>query len=144
MGRILALDYGRKRIGLAVTDEDQIAIRSLPILNYASSSFWETLVKLILEMSPDLIVLGYPYSEREETTNVQKEIQNFRKHLEKICSYPVVYHDESHTSEKAMALLIEISGKKRGSRKQGKKRKDTLDSRAASLLLKSYLSIPPS
>ena len=140
MGRVLAIDYGRKRTGVAITDESRIAINQLPILATHEPDFFDKLTAIIREYSPSVIVLGFPYSEHEELTPVQNEILQFKNRLEKNFSIEVTLFDESHTSLAAEEVIHAISGKKSLSKKKREKKKATLDSVAAGVILQGFLN----
>ena len=140
MGRVLAIDYGRKRTGVAITDESRIAINQLPILATHEPDFFDKLTAIIHEYSPSVIVLGFPYSEHEELTPVQNEILQFKNRLEKNFSIEVTLFDESHTSLAAEEVIHAISGKKSLSKKKREKKKATLDSVAAGVILQGFLN----
>lgn len=140
MSRVLAIDYGRKRTGIAVSDESRVAINQLPILATHEPDFFDKLTSIIQEYSPEIIVLGFPYSEHEEPTPVQKEIIEFKNRLEKNFKTEVTLFDESHTSLIAEEVIHAVSGKKSLSKKKREKKKATLDSVAAGVILQGYLS----
>lgn len=135
-GRILAIDYGRKRVGFAVTDELQIAITSLPVLQLHSPEFRPRLKALLDEYQPLKIILGFPGS-HQEITPLQSDILDFKRSLEKIASAPIELVEESHSSLEAEELSRQ-TGAKSGAR--GKKElKKKLDSIAAKIILRRYL-----
>ena len=141
MGRILAIDYGRKKIGMAITDESQTVISTLPqILNNAN--LWESVHRIITEYNPDLILLGYPSTALDILTNVQKEILDFKTKIFKLTGINTVLQDESYSSEEAGQIYIQNRGGKTTSRKKFKNRKQKIDSLAAHLLIRNYLNIP--
>jgi len=139
MGRILAIDFGRKRIGFAVTDELKIVIKPLPQIQFQGANFWIKLDELLCEINPELIILGYPHTDFDEKTNLQNEIINFHKKLKSMAKCNTILRDETFTSEAAKSLLSEIDGKHKTSKKSQEKAKKKLDSAAAGVLLKSYL-----
>jgi len=140
MGRILAIDYGRKRVGLAISDESHIAITRLPQLETQKQSFWNNLKNIILQYMPETIVIGMPYTQTENTTNLHNEIIDFSKHIKKISLANVVFHDESYSSVEAENILKTLSGNRPLlSKKSQTKKKKELDSMAAHLILKSYI-----
>ncbi|MDH5716381.1 MAG: Holliday junction resolvase RuvX [Spirochaetia bacterium] len=139
MGRLLAVDFGRKYIGLAVTSEDQIAITNLESLEFHKTNFWENFFSVIKEYKPLQLIIGMPYSTGEKS-NILKEIKNFGRHIEKnIPNISIVYWDENFTSIEAENIFIEKSGKSKTSRKKQKEKKEKTHSMAAHLILKSYI-----
>jgi len=138
MGRILAIDYGRKKIGLAITDESKLAISNLPQLAN-DQDLWKTLPQLLVQYAPEIILLGYPFSTLDELTPVQKEILAFQKKLQSLGNFQIILRDESYTSVEAGQIYIQNRGGKKTSSKKIRERKQKIDSLAAHLLIKSYL-----
>lgn len=120
--RILGIDYGEKRIGLAVSDETQVLARELDIL--PPKEFWDSINQIILNHSITKIVLGWPLNMQGQETKKTKEIANFKAELSKKTGLPVETADERLSSKMAQ----NISG--------GKK---NLDSLAAQILLQNFL-----
>lgn len=141
MGRILAIDYGRKKIGLAITDESQIIISNLPQIPN-DPLLWKTMAVLLSQYSPESIVLGYPSSTMENLTNVQKEILAFKNKISTMGNFQIFLLDESYTSEEAGKIYIQNRGGKKTSHKKMKERKQKIDSLAAHLLLRTFLKFP--
>lgn len=141
-GRILAIDYGLKRVGLAICDESQIVISPLPQLEN-DQFFKKKLAAIVLEKKPIRIVLGYPMHERSDNTIQEnpfiRELYKFRNYLEKnYLNIPVINFDESFSTRTAMEYIGNIEGIANSPKKR-KKKKRKLDSFAAGLLLESYL-----
>jgi len=136
--KILGIDYGEKRIGLAISDESQTLARELDILS--PKEFWESLNLLILNHSIAKIVLGWPLNMSGEETKKTEEVKSFRTKLIKKLSakggsapggkvesetgLPVEITDERLSSQ----MAEHISGQKKN-----------LDSLAAQILLQNYL-----
>ncbi|MBK7887943.1 MAG: Holliday junction resolvase RuvX [Bacteroidetes bacterium] len=134
MGRIIAVDYGSKRCGLAVTDPTQTiatALESLPttqlvtfLLNYLKSEVVDT------------IVLGEPKRLNNTNSSTTLLVHEFAERLRKdIPNIPIVLYDERFTSKIAFNSLIE-SGQSRKVRKD----KTVLDRISATLLLQDFLN----
>ena len=85
MARVLAIDFGRKRVGLAVSDPEGIAITNLSQLHFNVQEFWPQLSAVISEYQPETIVVGWPTHENPAKT-IQKEISEF---LVALSLYPV-------------------------------------------------------
>ncbi len=120
--KVLGIDYGEKRIGLAISDESQTFARELTILS--PKEFWQSLNSLILNNSISLIVLGWPLNMSGEETEKTREVAGFKLQLESETNLPVVIIDERLTSQMAEHLP---GGKK------------NVDSLAAQILLQNYL-----
>ena len=133
MGRILAIDYGTKRTGLAVTDPEQIIASPLEtvstheLMNYLQAYFEKEQV--------ELLVVGHPrqmdHSDSESMKQIRFFVQAFKKRFEKI---PVEWMDERFTSKMAMDAMIEGGMKKAERRKKG-----NLDKISAAIILQSWL-----
>jgi putative holliday junction resolvase len=132
--RLLALDLGRKRVGVAVSDERWIAIRPLPALTRKS---WKKLLQEVSEIARSFdaqaLVLGLPLrldgSEGEEAEEARRLARNFRLSLE----IPVFMQDERLTSFEAETDL----------RREGHSHESLLervDSRAATIILEDFIS----
>ncbi len=135
MIRTLAIDFGSKRVGLALTDPLGYTIQPLPYLTYASrKDFLAKIAALVLEKSVEKIVLGLPKSLDGSLGPKALECQALGKKIEEACRVPVDLQDESYTSRDADEILIEELGVSR------KKRKEVRDSLSACLILKSYLA----
>lgn len=131
--RILAIDYGEKRIGLAVTDPLNIFAYPLSTLQN-DTKFWQSLIKIISEYSVVKIVLGYPLKESGEQSSSTKMVINFKIELEKRIALPVELIDERYSSDIAKQRIIaSVSSKKK------RRDKSLLDKNAAAVILEDYL-----
>lgn len=133
MGRILAIDYGNKRTGLAVTDPLRIIATSLDtittgdVIPYLRSYFQQEEV--------DEIVLGLPAKLDNSDTNVTKAVHLFKDKLEQEFTGKAIHlHDEKFTSK--MALDAMIAG---GMKKKDRRKKENVDKISAVIILQSYL-----
>lgn len=132
--RTLAIDFGEKRIGLAVTDPLNIFAYPLSTLQN-DSKFWNSLSKIISEYSVVKIVLGYPLKESGEQSSSTKMVVTFKEELEKRISLPVELVDERYSSDIAKQRIIaSVSSKKK------RRDKSLLDKNAAAVILEDYLN----
>ena len=134
--KILGIDYGRKKIGIAVGDTVLKLAEPLQVL--ASSKFPERISskfngtgavqisKLIKENAIEKIVIGVPGGKMDE------EIKKFGEELKKETDLPVEYFDETLSTQDAQRVLIESGGSR-------KKRKEKEDAVAAAIMLQWYL-----
>ncbi len=136
--RILAVDFGRKRIGLAVTDPDQIIISSLAALAFNTKSFWPEFEGVLGQYQPGTIVIGMPAAASTEAPTLKREIEQFAAHIKKISEAAIVFVDESYTSHEAEEHLRKLHANKT-SKKKNKQKKERIDSLAAHLILRRYL-----
>jgi len=133
MGRILAIDYGKKRVGLAISDE--LGLLSRPFLTLRFSNQKELLEKLVdicEKNQVEKIVVGWPLTFRGEAGKQAKKVAFFVENLKKVVPCEIVLEDERLTTKMAQKIMI----------RQGvdvKKNKEILDQLAAKLILQSYL-----
>ena len=124
---------------MGFTDESKIVISSLPQILWDKQT-WNTIANIMDQYQPELIILGYPGTDREELSSIQKEILDFSKKLSKDYGIEVLLRDESYTSNEAGQIYIQQRGGKKTSLKKIKDRKEKIDSLAAHLLIKAYLN----
>ena len=115
MGRILALDFGTKRTGIAVTDELQLIASGLTTVN--TPDLLDFLKRYFSEENVELILLGEPKRMNNEASHVETEILKFRESLEKSTTIPIKRVDERFTSKMAAQTMLD-SGLKKKQRKK--------------------------
>ncbi len=120
--RILGIDYGSKRVGLAVSDETHTIARELTILS--PKDFWDQIEELIKKEEISRIIIGLPLNMSGEQTETTRNVQEFADKLEAQLNLPVEYMDERLSSVMAEHLP---GGKK------------NIDSLAAQIILQNYL-----
>ena len=131
--RILAIDFGVKRIGLAIGDsESSIATPFKTIKNNGYENCLIKIAEIVKEWGINLIVLGKPeiYSDQE----INKQISNFGKILRKNLNIDVIFYNEDYSSNSAQA---ELAMQMQAGRKK-KVNKAEIDRIAATLILQSY------
>lgn len=133
MGRILAIDYGRKRTGLAVTDTMQMIANGLTAV---SSGELEAFLSDYVRKEPvELFVLGLPKQLNNEPSENMKYVEQFAKRLKKIFpEIPIAYYDERFTSVLAQRAMIDG-----GLKKKQRQNKALVDEVSAVIILQSYL-----
>ncbi|HWF09312.1 MAG TPA: Holliday junction resolvase RuvX [Bryobacteraceae bacterium] len=132
-GRILALDLGKKRIGLALSDELGITAQGLDTLEREGRrDDIETLRKLTVEKNVRLLLIGDPLHMSGEQSRQGAYTREFAKELEYKTGIPVEFRDERWTSREAERTL-------RGSGIAHGERKPAIDRLSAVILLQSYL-----
>jgi len=133
MGRILAIDYGKRRTGLAVTD--MLRITANPLLTIDTSGLLAWLVDYTRREQVDTIVIGYPRQmnglDSETVPAIRACEQQIRSKLPDI---PVVEFDERFTS--VLAHQAMIAG---GMKKKDRQNKMQVDKLAACIILESFL-----
>ena len=105
--KFIGIDYGRRRIGLALSDETGTCVRGLTtIIRKTGRVAVAALLGIIAEEKPAGIVVGLPLDPDGRETAMSEEIRNFAAHLEKSAALPVYFIDESLTSKQAEDLLL--------------------------------------
>ena len=133
MGRILAIDYGTKRTGIAVTDELQIIASGLTtVVTHDLIGF---LTDYISKENVELFIIGEPKQMNNEVSESEASIQIFIEKLTKeIPDIPIKRVDERFTSKMAFQTMIDS-----GLNKNQRKNKALVDEISATIILQSYL-----
>lgn len=135
MGRILAIDYGARRIGLAVSDETQTIAQGLKTLRCAPDGMAEAIAdigRIAQNCEVELIILGYPLSLSGKPSTRGKEVDAFRSALEDAVNIPLELVDERYTTALAHRYVEEGGRKARPDRQP-------IDMVAAVILLEDYI-----
>ena len=133
MGRILAIDYGRKRVGIAVTDPLQIIATRLTTV--ATHEIWVFLKEYFLKENVEKVIVGYPMQMNNTPSEAVKYINPFLQKFQK--DYPdmaLEQVDERFTSKMAFQTMIDA-----GLKKKDRQNKGTIDGVSATIILQSYL-----
>ncbi len=133
MGRILGIDFGQKRVGLAVSDP--LNIFAVPLDTVPTDQVTEYLKRYIQENPVDTFVIGYP--KRLDNTPAQnaERVTAFVTHLKRVFpSIPVVLADERFTSRMAFQAMIDG-----GMKKKDRRDKATVDKISAVIILQEFL-----
>lgn len=135
MARILAIDHGNKRCGLAVTDPLQLSVNPLGTVH--SSELMEKLTEYVQKEEVERFVVGAPTDEKGAPSSHAQRCDEFSKHLSrKFPDIPVERTDESFSSREAMELLIHS-----GVKKKERRNKERIDQLSACLILERHLGI---
>jgi putative Holliday junction resolvase len=133
MGRILAIDFGKKRTGLAVTDPMQMI--ASPMATVPTVDLESFLGDYLSKETVDEFVIGYPVQLNNEPSESVKYIEPFIKKLRKLFpGIPVSLYDERFTSSIAFRAMIDGGVKKKERRDKG-----MVDRISASVILQSFL-----
>ena len=134
MARIICIDYGGKRCGLAVTDPLQIIATALTTVD--TKDLFTFLADYFLKEPVELILIGEPLNldntPTDATPLVQKAIIDLGKKFPHI---PIQTVDERYSSKNAVRAMVEM-----GMKKNDRRDKKTIDRVAATMLLQEYLS----
>jgi putative Holliday junction resolvase len=131
--RILAIDYGSRRVGVALSDPMNIIARGLPTLENNRELF-KQLQKIVFDHDVAKIVVGMPFNLRGEKGFKAKEVDEFIEKLRAEIWIPVTTWDERFTSKLAQGVIREL-----GTKKMKRRTKGAVDKMASVLLLQSYL-----
>jgi putative Holliday junction resolvase len=133
-GRVLAIDMGSKRVGLALSDELRLSVRPLPAL---ARTPWKRLLNslagLCEEFDVQMIVVGLPLRLDGAEGDAALEVGRLARNLELTLKIPVSLQDERLTSRTA-----EVSLREKGF--LGRRISESVDSEAAAIILSDYLS----
>lgn len=133
MGRILAIDYGRKRVGIAVTDSLKMVANGLTTVS--SKDIFNFLTSYLKKEDVECFVVGYPKQMNNQPSESIEYINTFIKQLKrKLPDIPVELIDERFTSK--MAFQTMING---GLKKKARKNKALIDTISATIILQSFL-----
>lgn len=133
MGRILAIDYGTKRTGIAITDELQLIASGL------TTVFTNELIPFLRDYfaseKVELVLVGEPTQKDGTPSGVEEEIQKFLKKFSKIFpKFEVKRVDERYTSKMAFQTMIDS-----GLKKKQRRNKALIDEISATIILQEYL-----
>ena len=136
MARIIAIDYGGKRTGLAVTDPLKIIATGLTTID--SKEMIPFLKKYFLQEEVELIIIGEPKnwddSDTHATPLVNEAIKKLKKEFPQI---PLKTVDERYTSKMAKQAMTQM-----GMKKKARQNKRTVDEIAATIMLQEYMQTP--
>jgi len=133
MTRLLALDYGTKRVGIAVTDELQLIASGLCTIR--THDCMDFLIEYLSKESVSTIVMGMPKNLRNQNTDATPYVKGFAKQIRK--QFPemkVELIDERFTSKIAFQSMIDS-----GLKKKARQDKTLVDEVSATLILQSYM-----
>jgi putative Holliday junction resolvase len=134
MGKLLAIDYGKKRCGIAVTDDLQIIASGLTTVN--TKELFEFLKTYFESHQVDEIILGFPKKLNNEATHNTLPVLKIKEKLEQTFKQkPVTLIDERFTSKMAFQTMIDG-----GLGKKKRQNKALVDEISATIILQSHLS----
>lgn len=132
--KLAGVDYGMKRVGLAVCDEFHVTTSPRKTLLRDSDDFWSELTDALDFESVEGVVVGLPERPDGKNDELIAEIRDFAERLKQLTGLPVYFHDEYLTSKTATRVMIEIGKKKKKRSRKGEK-----DKVAAALILRNFL-----
>jgi putative Holliday junction resolvase len=133
VGRILAIDYGKKRVGIAVTDPLQMIATRLTTI--PAHEIWTFLKDYFSRESVEKVIVGYPMQMNNQPSEAVLYINPFLKKFQKdYPNMPLEQVDERFTSKMAFQTMIDA-----GLKKKDRQNKETIDGISATIILQSYL-----
>ncbi|MEI6274619.1 MAG: Holliday junction resolvase RuvX [Prolixibacteraceae bacterium] len=132
MGRIMAIDYGKKRVGVAVTDPLQLIANRLETVD--ANLIWRFLDDYFLKETVDLVLVGYPVQLNNLPSEALRYINPFVQKFQQKYTVEIRQVDERFSSKMAFQSMIDA-----GLRKSQRQDKGTIDGVSATILLQSYL-----
>ncbi len=136
-GRFLAIDYGTRKSGLAVTDPLKVICQ--PLKTVATTSLIEELIAFVRKENVVKIIVGWPIQEDGSMAEITRTVENFVGRLKKkIKGVDIELWDERYSSVRAREKLLESGLKKKKRNERGR-----VDSMAALVILEEYLEANP-
>jgi putative Holliday junction resolvase len=131
-GRVLGLDLGDVRIGVAISDPERRLSVPLGTVHTGAPADLKAIAKLVQENSVTLVVLGHPLRMSGEAGSRAAHAEAFAQALRSVLDVPVVLHDERLSTVEADRALREAGAR-------GRDRRRSVDRSAATVILQSYL-----
>ncbi len=132
--RILCIDWGAKRTGIAVTDPLKIIASALTTVE--TKELFSFLKNYIRQEAVETILVGMPLNLDDSQTHATSGVQQFINRLKKeFANIPVKTIDERYTSKMAVRAMIDM-----GMKKKDRRKKENIDSIAATLMLQEHLN----
>ena len=133
MGRIIAIDYGQKRVGFAVTDELRICANALETVHVSKA--FDYLIQYIERENVDTVVVGAPRKMDNSLSDAERFIEPFVNRVRKVLpNMPLVRVDERFTSKMAFQTMLDA-----GINKKTRQDKSLVDKISATIILQTYL-----
>lgn len=132
MARILAIDYGKRRTGLAVTDELQLIAGGLTTVD--TKVLMDYILDYMRREAVERIVVGLPKQMNNTPSENMVRIEPFVNRLRKLVDVPVEYYDERFTSVLAHRAMLDS-----GIGKMARRNKELVDEISATIILQSYM-----
>lgn len=133
MGRLLAIDYGTKRTGIAVTDPLKIIPTGLTTVKTASLP--DFLKEYIKKEGVECVIIGLPKQMNNEPSETMTHIQSFvKKFKSQFPDIPIEFYDERFTSVLAQRAMLEG-----GVKKKDRQNKSIVDEISATIILRDYM-----
>ena len=132
MARVLSIDYGKKRTGIAVTDPLKIIASGL--VTVATSTLYEFLVDYISKEQVERIVIGKPMQPNGQPSENLVRVEQFFNRWKNHQTIPIEYYDERYTSVLAHRTMIDA-----GLHKKARQNKELVDQISATIILQDWM-----
>tara|TARA_A100000164_G_C21813711_1_gene726820 strand:+ start:478 stop:891 length:414 start_codon:yes stop_codon:yes gene_type:complete len=132
MGKILGIDFGKKRIGIAITDSKKMF--AFPLKTVDNIEVFSFLKEFFLNEDIESFVLGEPKTKKNTNNDLITDIKKFSDKLKNEFRIPVYFVDERFTSKIAFQIILDANIKK-----MKRRDKSLIDKVSASLILETYL-----
>ena len=134
---ILAIDYGKKRIGLAISDVKGVIASPLDVLHITEKRNEDTVIEDILDIANEYrvktILIGMPQEFEQSYKKTSKRIEEFKEKVSKVTDIPIVTYDESYYTTEAKNMLLSLGQNSKSSKKK-------IDKIAATVFLQEFLN----
>lgn len=131
--RILSVDYGKKRIGIAISDP--LKLFASPLITISNSgNYFDDIKQIIIEKDVELVVLGLPTREDGQKSVLYEDIQKLKNKIESDLNVKVELWDESFSSVTAEEIIFQ------NVKKSKRRDKSLIDKNAAAVILTEYLN----
>jgi putative Holliday junction resolvase len=132
--KILAIDYGEKRVGLASTDIFHITFN--PITTLQNDEKLESKINQIIQKENiQVVIMGFPYRNNSSESIIHQKINDFKESLSTQLNIPIYLFDESGSSKQAMQNLVNS-----GISKKSRRNKQDFDKFAAVVILQNFIN----
>lgn len=133
MSKYIGIDYGQKKIGLSVTDDNKVF--AFPLETVKNIDFFDFIFDFTKENNVDKFIVGKPIRMSGENSEIESEIKKFIKKLEKkFPNIPIVRFDERFTSKIATKSILSS-----GAKKKLRLKKEIVDKISATIILRDFL-----
>ncbi len=131
--RLMSLDVGDRRIGVALSDPQRIVARGLRVIHRRShQADLELISSLVREHEVEKVVVGFPLHSDGTAGEQASKVESYAEELRQVLEVPVVLWDEGYSTVRAREAMIEAGRKKR-------ERRERIDAVAAAAILQDYL-----
>ncbi|MCL2219673.1 MAG: Holliday junction resolvase RuvX [Chitinispirillia bacterium] len=135
--KFMGIDYGRRRIGVAVSDDEGLIARGLCVIDrQKTTDCVGELLRIIDNDKPSALVFGLPLGGDDGETVMSREVREFASLITDKSNLPIHFIDESFTSQKAAALMMHR-------KKKARRDKSLSDRIAACLILQDFIDTKP-